>query len=300
MVKKLISQARKYIKSKLLLYMLFYLPNKIYRLISNIPYAIRTATLRSVLSRLKYGTVAIHVNHFDAVVEIDIRSVIFERLFIRRSYEVDGLRVIQKYVQADLDVLDVGANIGLFTIYFARKISTSARVLAIEPTPAALSFLSRNIEINDVSRSVIVYNGVVTDKPGEYTIMSIDGREEFSTLSTNMEQLSGRGGFPMELVVHGQTIDNLVSVNGLKPGFIKIDIEGAEFLALQGAKNTLQNFHPVIYSELVDAYLQNFGTSSAQVVEYLRQFGYKVVDVETNLPPIYPFIGNIVAVFNKL
>jgi hypothetical protein len=81
---------------------------------------------------------------------------------------------------------------------------------------------------------------------------------------------------PRESVeVKGDTIDNLVRDFKLKPGFIKIDVEGGEYLVLQGAVSTIQNHHPVIVLECNDLLLSSCGTTSRIVLDFLEGFHYR-------------------------
>ncbi len=57
---------------------------------------------------------------------------------------------------------------------------------------------------------------------------------------------------------------------------IKIDVEGAEFLVLRGAKDTLTRFHPAILIELLDRQLREMGTSTAEVIAFLQAQGYSI------------------------
>jgi hypothetical protein len=68
---------------------------------------------------------------------------------------------------------------------------------------------------------------------------------------------------------------------------------------LSGAEKMLRKHHPVILAELVDKYLAKFGHSAFQVVTLLNECGYKVVDIATDEMPLFPFDGEILAVFNK-
>ena len=84
------------------------------------------------------------------------------------------------------------------------------------------------------------------------------------------------------------TIDSLVSRYSLELGFIKIDVEGLEHLVLSGSKTTLENQRPVILSELSDYLLRQNGSSSIEVINFVKSLNYIIVDAET--PEIKPEI----------
>ncbi len=77
--------------------------------------------------------------------------------------------------------------------------------------------------------------------------------------------------------VKGDTLDNLVSDFQLQPGFIKIDVEGAEYWVLEGAQNTIKVHHPVIVLELNALLLSSCGTTTQMVLNYLERLHYRFI-----------------------
>lgn len=84
----------------------------------------------------------------------------------------------------------------------------------------------------------------------------------------------------LQITVSGETIDNLVKLNSLSPGFIKIDTEGAELMVLKGALRTLETARPVIISELSDRLLAGFNSDTDEVLSLLegKGYGYRCTD----------------------
>lgn len=241
------------------------------------------------------GDVIVRVPTVDGDFEIDIRSHILKAVMRTGCYEPEISRLIAEHMPRDRDVVDVGANIGVFSVFMARQIAASCHVLSVEPVPSAVRHLKRNLAINGCQDRVIVEEKVAADKPGSRTIHVIPGMEEYSTLgSMVLPDTHGRATTPV--LVAGETVDGLVARHGLRPGFMKIDVEGSESLVLQGADRTLRTFRPIILSELVDDMLANFDSTSAQVMQFLQERGYTVHNVYAPREPIrYPFTGEILA-----
>ena len=132
-------------------------------------------------------------------------------------------------------VLDCGANIGMFT---RTAVSRGARlVIAIEPAPRTAAALRRNLEAEIRQGRVVVYEKGVWDREAEMDL-SIDEANEGSN------SLVIAGG-TSKVRVPLTTIDKIVAELKLpRVDFIKMDIEGAEKRALQGAANTIRQFHP--------------------------------------------------------
>lgn len=137
-------------------------------------------------------------------------------------------------------VVDVGANIGLFSALASRQTGGNGLVYAFEPIKKSRELLSKNIKINNLFNVEIK----------ELALSDVSGQKEFS-VSDNLGNSSGyffeteKGGFTENVEI--ETLDNLVR-EGLisKVNFIKIDIEGMERNFLLGAKETIKYFHPKI------------------------------------------------------
>jgi FkbM family methyltransferase len=183
------------------------------------------------------------------------------------------VEVIARHLDPARDAIDVGANVGLFTVLMARSLDESRRVLAIEPTKGALDYLRRNIERNHCTRKVAIFAGVAADQNGEFPISVIEGLEEYSSIVATPHH-GPRA--PDRLLVPGETIDSLVQRFDLGPGFIKLDAEGAEYRILSGALHTLRTHRPIIVSELSEALLSASGATSRQVCGLLEAHGYLV------------------------
>jgi len=228
----------------------------------------------------------INVDEFQGIFTVDSRSNLFKRLLIHRKYEPSLVKLALKYLDKDHDVIDIGANIGFYTILFAKNLNR-AKVLAIEPTLNSLQRLWKNIQLNNVTDKVLVFEGAVSDYIGTGEIKTINGKEEYSTLG-HWKHPSIKNENFTTYKIEVSTIDNLVNRYSLEPGFMKIDVEGLEHLVLRGSKTTLENKRPVILSELSDYLLKPNGSSSVEVINFIKSFNYTVIDAET--PGIEPEI----------
>lgn len=136
-------------------------------------------------------------------------------------------------------VIDVGANIGNHTI-FASKV-LNRKTISIEPSRENLSFLKKNIKANNVAKKVCVKDVAVSGKRGCYSTKKFGGNTGKTQL---VEDDNGR--------VKSVTIDKIVSRRRHSKedvAGIKIDIEGMEREAIQGARNTIRNYESVIIVE---------------------------------------------------
>ena len=249
----------------------------------------------SFMSKIKSGNVVVEFSDFQGIFEMNIHSSLVSRIFMYGEYEQDLTKLVGKYLNKDKDVIDVGANIGLFTILLSKSINHNRKVLAIEPTPNALKFLNNNLKINNCESNVTVYQGCASDKFGELELNTIEGLEEYSSLGKMVH--SYVNGIKSNLIiVNGETIDNLVKANAIVPGFIKMDIEGAELKALKGAQQTLKDYKPIILSEVSENLFKNQGSSCRDFFDFLKSFGYTIYDADTMKPVNNSMEGTILAI----
>ena len=155
------------------------------------------------------------------------------------------------------------------------------RVLAAEPSAAMAARLRANLERNGVAGRVAVFEGALSDRGGTAELRGPVGNEEYGTIGVlahpAAHAVAGSGvGVGVETVA-SETLDALVERHGLAPGFVKIDVEGAEALVLGGARATLREFRPVLLSELDDGLLRANGSSAVEVVRLLQAEGYRVL-----------------------
>ncbi|MBN1216376.1 MAG: FkbM family methyltransferase [Candidatus Lokiarchaeota archaeon] len=266
------------------------------RKISHLKREIKTERLDEIFNKFKGGKVIISVKEFRGDFEIDVRSHIFKRLIYDGFYEPELLKIVSKYLKPNKDVLDIGANVGFYSILFSELISKNNKVLSIEPIPSAYNSLLKNIKINNCNSKMLTFNGIATDKKGTYKINFIEGMEEYSSIG-QMVHNSIKGQEYKTISVEGDTINNLVKKNKLTPGFIKIDTEGAEYKVLQGMKNTLQKYHPIILSELSEYLLTTLGDSTEKVFNLVKKFDYKIYDANNLYNEVQsPFEGDILAI----
>lgn len=247
------------------------------------------------LKKVDYGEILIHFEDFQGKFRVGIHSTLVKRILLYGEYEETLTHRVAKYLNKKKDVIDVGANIGLFTVLFSKTIENDNRVLAIEPTQNATKYLEENIRQNNCSEKVIIFNGVAADKPGGYVLNTIAGMEEYSSLGqlTHSDIIEKKSNL---LAVPGQTIDTLVTKYSIQPGFIKIDTEGAELSVIKGAQQTITNFRPVILSEVSDRLLQVQGGSVKKLFELLHEHDYKLFNAYTMAPVCREFFdGDIIA-----
>lgn len=235
------------------------------------------------------------IPQFKGVFAIDPRSDALKRIVVEKQYEPCLVQRCIGLIDRNRDMMDIGANIGFYSVLFAKELS-SGKVLSVEPVANALVRLRRNISLNNVVERVIVFDGAASDRVGEMQIKTVEGKEEYSSLGEMVHPGVVDEKFRIQ-TTKTSTIDDLVDTYSLDPGFIKIDVEGAEHLVLRGAQKVLQKQRPIILSELSNYMLLRNGSSAKDVMKFIRNYNYEIIDpVDPQAVPGEKDFGDILCI----
>lgn len=169
---------------------------------------------------------------------------------------------VKRYLMPDDVYIDVGANVGVLVLAASGRISAEGCIYAIEAHPRIFGFLKANIELNDRG-NIVPFNVALSDKPGLVGFTSIRSDDQ-------NRMVAGNG----TLTIRATTLDELAIDLG-QIALIKIDVEGAEKLVLDGALHTLDRTEAVFfeYGAVLSA---DYGHSFRDLYDVLTVKGFKV------------------------
>lgn len=160
-----------------------------------------------------------------------------------RVYEhhiINGM--LKEYVEKSKYIVDVGANIGCHTISYA-GMNPEARIWSFEPQKKLFDLLNTNVNLNGYTDRIHLHNCGLGHKECTLEMQGLDTVEDRAHMGWNKGGLGiGRGGEKLDV----KTLDSL-DLPGLD--YMKIDVEGAEGLVIQGGQETIKKFKPVICFE---------------------------------------------------
>lgn len=186
----------------------------------------------------------------------------------------DLLSAVDRFVTPGMNVWDIGANCGVFALSAAHRVGDRARVLAVEPDPFLASLIQRSAECSvNRSLSLDVLCAAVSDRTGVASLC-VAARGRSSNALEQVGHRSEAGGTRKHVQVATVTLDTLLAI-GFPPGFVKVDVEGAEGLVLAGAARLLNECRPAIYIEVGRQ-------QSSQVASVFAQFRYRLFDGDSS------------------
>lgn len=194
--------------------------------------------------------------------ELDMRHNIDRRLYAIGSYESATIREARRFLGPGDTVLDVGANIGTFSLPLARA---GFGVVAVEPASDTGERLRRHIDMNGLTDQVRVEQLALGASDGSIHLRA--GRSADVGLRTTT------GTSDIIETVRVRRGDQLVSDLGMRPALVKVDVEGGELDVVRGLTSTLPSVRVVIV-ELVDAHQQRRGSSAQELVHLLSSAGF--------------------------
>jgi len=176
---------------------------------------------------------------------------------------------------ASKTVYDVGAYVGIYTLFFARAVGQKGTVVSFEPDPDNYKELVLNVEVNNF-KNVIALNLALGSHNHPAKIFRDPFYPTRSSLNSILEPSTPGKTRPLRTVpVRVVSMDTLVEEGQLPlPDFIKVDVEGYEKEVLLGSQTTLDNYHPLILIEL-------HGISPEQISNLLFSHGYKLYHIES-------------------
>src|SRR5215208_3440761 len=165
-------------------------------------------------------------------------------------------------------VIDVGAHIGPYTLKTAKGVGLNGKVVAIEADPENFNILNRNIQLNKLT-NVIALNYAAYSKEDKIKLYLSQEESSYTKFYTVMTDRAGNEKQFVE--VKANTLDYLLQSSGIKHedvNWIKIDVEGAEYDVLKGAKNILSKSSNI--SLLVE--IHNLSTYNTTLYEPIKEF----------------------------
>lgn len=195
----------------------------------------------------------------------------FPRYDKGKIHEPKATDIFIDQIKGDSVVLDIGGHLGYFSC-ISGDIAKNGSVHVFEVDPKCLSLIKDNLKLNKID-NVQVHNYAVSDLKEKIKIPEYENPNPSLVINSNLSE--------EYIEVQSVVIDDFLLKNNINPDFIKIDIEGAEWKALNGMKKTLENSNATILLEIhVNNLRKHFDTNYKSIIKLLLDYGYCLKEVE--------------------
>ena len=242
------------------------------------------------------GQLVIAPQNFPGRFVVSATSDLAKRVITFGSFEPELTSLLEHFSDIDGDIVNIGANIGFYSVFFARTFPNVHKVIAIEPNPEAFEMLKTNIALNELDGIIEPLQVCVGDRIGQIDFSFIPGKSEYSSIS-RISHHAVRGLQQESIAVDIMPLAKAAAGHLSDPKMIFIDTEGAELLVLKGAEDVVKKSMPILVFECEDPLLVEFGHSSEELESYVTSLGYEVRNAaDTSRGLVHPFTGVAIAV----
>lgn len=206
------------------------------------------------------------------------------RIYASGYHEKLEIEIAQKWLQPGDFCIDVGANVGLYSVVFSDRVSQDGLVLAFEPSPAVFRYLV-------LTRDIL---GLINMQPVASCVSDKDGMSAFYIASKNGSITEEQSIVVSEadkdkfdkISVPGCRLDNYCDrfARGRIPTLIKIDVEGAEPMVLEGARKYLDGNNPPLFiAEIHRKALSNYNYHVEDIINFFNKQRYSLYYIPRSL-----------------
>jgi FkbM family methyltransferase len=203
---------------------------------------------------------------------LDMRNWQDQHIYATGEWEDYTTHLCRLILRPGDAVIDVGANIGFFSLLFSKCVADAGRVIAFEPVPHNRRRLLQNLELN-AAVNVGLREEAASDSPGSVKMnvgpASHNGISSFRTIASASEIID----------VRTVRIDDTLDPN-MPVRLVKIDVEGAEAKVIRGMSATLEKWRPDLIIEITDNFLKEMGDSAQAMCDGLISRGYSMYHID--------------------
>jgi FkbM family methyltransferase len=206
-------------------------------------------------------------SRFGVKFECDLRDKVPREIYFV-GFDRRDCRTLRRLIKPGDVVLDVGANIGYFSLLCAKWLRGRGAVYALEPFPSTMRRLERNLELNPKLSSLVRLRATaISDFVGSISMSTPDEG------NSGCNYLSECGDGDMAVT----TLDAFAQQECFsRIDLIKVDVEGSEVALLKGARGTLERFRPLVMIEINPGALRRFEQTAGDVVSLLGKYRYRM------------------------
>ena len=218
------------------------------------------------------GTISVNLDGNNLF--IDSNDKVAVETYLKSEYEPGTTNFLKKILKKGMNVINIGANIGYFTLLAARAVGPEGRVFAFEPFPHTVELLKKNVLVNGFENV-------------EIESKAVSNKTDFATLLTggsSLHNFISKKKFPQltEIKVPTITVDDYLKNKDVNIDLIFIDAEGQEPLIFEGMENTFQNKNLEIVFEYNPFTLNFSDINPDDLLDPILEMGFHMYMIDEN------------------
>lgn len=209
----------------------------------------------------------------DFYLPVDARNdIIINHMKQGRVFEPEVVEVAERFIRKDTAVLDVGANFGQMSVIFSKLVGDGGTVYSFEAQKKVFEVLEKNIAVNKIANIKPLFNAVY-----------FESDQTFYFPEPDFVKFGAYGSYNLPLdAVAGQRVESL-KIDDLKIdqpiSFMKVDVQGCDLFAMQGAVETIEKHKMPILFEFEQQFQETYKTSFQDYAAFVDSIGYKFVEI---------------------
>lgn len=226
--------------------------------------------VRGWLFRQGYGEVDSIIEYKGVRISAPARDLSLIPGLVGGYYEATELEVFMALAAASRNIIDVGGNIGLYTVLGAKQLPAEGKVYTFEPIAENVAYIHKNLALNNLAERVHVEPLAVGKEDGELTIhMSKDNVGNHSAARNNVQDAMGSVQVPRVSLDSYVASASVASALGNQVDILKIDVEGYDGLVLEGAQGLIGRCNPTLFVEFIPDLMENCGYDPTRFISML-------------------------------
>ena len=207
-------------------------------------------------------------------------SVLAESLFVGAGFEEVETTLLCRLAKPGMNVIDVGANIGLYTVMLGKLVGQTGCVWSFEPFPQSVNYLKKNIELNKLSNVKVMENAVADEDGIRDFFVFPEGCDVYNSLGATIRPEEGLQAI-RKIPVAVASLDSIADKVGIETvDLMKVDVEGAEELVLKGARRLIMRSPNIqILLEIYGPSAKQCGCSADRIIQMLKELGFTMFSV---------------------
>jgi len=218
-----------------------------------------------------------------SVIALNKKDAVVSGALMFGVYEKFETELIRKKLGPGMTVIDIGANIGYYTAIAARAVGPTGRVIAFEPDPENFAYLEKTVTINKLTNVMCCQLAIADSVGAGQLFLSPENNKGDQRIYASPEKRESIG---IRLI----TLDAFIKEHTIpKVDFIKMDIQGAEGLAIAGMKKTIgDNPHLMMFTEFWPTGIERTGQSPSAFLNTLTELGMRIFNIHRRNGELIP------------